>query len=178
MHLKSSLDPHWGIYLGGKPKNGSKWENGRQVGCSPFKPGRGPKGFQALKREQGSSPIPLLAKPAAEPTVAQLMAVLQQVAVGTAEIKSSVISLGIAILGIQNGLGNISARTDETEHLICDLEDTSRNTKDLLVRHCNGIKAIEAKLTGKAVQTDIIAGLWSSLRVKRGSSPLDLSPNS
>ncbi|XP_061474963.1 zinc finger protein 394-like isoform X2 [Rhineura floridana] len=110
---------------------------------------------------------PTLDKMAAELTLAQLMAVLEQVAADTAEIKFAVSSLHTSITGIQNALGSLSGCTDEAEHRISDLEDTSRNTKAQLVQQCNDIKAIEAKLTGKAVQTKVIAGLWSLLKVKR-----------
>ncbi|XP_066474047.1 uncharacterized protein [Tiliqua scincoides] len=176
--VKSRLDPHQGIYLRGKHKSGLKWENCRWCGCSPFEPGRGPREPQTLKQEQRCSTLPLLAKTAAEPPAKQLMAVLQQVAVDTAEIKSSITSLCLAITGIQNALGNLSGCTDKAERRISNLEDTLRNTKAQLVQHCVDIKALEAKLTGKAVQMNVIAGLWSSVRVKRGTSLLNLSPNS
>lgn len=162
VRIKSNLELQRGIYLRGKLKKDLKRENYRHYGCSPLGPGRGP---QEVKHEQKFSSLP---KTATEPTVAELMAVLQQVAMDTAEIKSSVASLCI----IQNALGNLSGSTDEAEHRISNLEDTSWNTKAQLVQHCNDIKALEAKLAGKA---NGIAGLWSSVR---GTSPLNLSPNS
>ncbi|XP_008103698.2 uncharacterized protein LOC103277990 [Anolis carolinensis] len=118
-----------------------------------------------------------LTKMVAEPSLAQLIGILQQVAADTAEIKSSVSSLQSTITGIQSALGSLSGCTDETEHRISQLEDSSRNTKSQLLQHCNDIKTIEAKLGGKAVQTNVIAGLWSSLKISRGASPLNLSPN-
>ncbi|XP_060095254.1 uncharacterized protein LOC132572350 [Heteronotia binoei] len=113
----------------------------------------------------------LLDKMAAEPTVAQLMAVLQQVAADTAEIKSLVSRLHPTVADIQNALRNFSGSNDDVQHRISDLEFTSQNTEAQLVQHCNDIKAIEAKLVGKAVQTNVIAGLWPSLGVKREMSP-------
>lgn len=126
---------------------------------------------------RSSSPL-FLGSMAAEPTLMHLITLLQQVATDTAEIKSAVSNLHSTVAGIQNPLGGLSASTDETEHRISNLEDTSRNTKAQLVQHCNDIKAIEAKLVGKGVQNNVIAGLWSSLKVNRGPSPLNLSPNS
>ncbi|XP_053154682.1 uncharacterized protein LOC128345965 [Hemicordylus capensis] len=126
---------------------------------------------QGLKPEQRFSCLALLENTGAKPIVAQLMAVLQQVAVDTAEIKSAVSSLHTTITSIYNALGNLSGCTDEAEHRISDLEDTSRNTKAQLVQHCSDIKAIEAKLIGKAVQTNVIAGLWSSQKIKREARP-------
>ncbi|XP_044307857.1 uncharacterized protein LOC123034520 isoform X2 [Varanus komodoensis] len=134
-----------------------------------------PKG---LDPQQGSSSLPLLDKPATESALAQLIAVLQQVAADTAEIKSAVSSLHSTITGIHDALGSLSGSTDEAEHRISHLEDTSRNTRAQLVQHCNDIKAIEARLVGKPVQSNVIAGLWSLLGAKRGASPLYLPPKS
>ncbi|XP_072844946.2 uncharacterized protein LOC110088025 isoform X1 [Pogona vitticeps] len=131
-----------------------------------------------LEPQQRSSSPPLLDSMAAEPTLMHLITLLQQVATDTAEIKTAVSSLHTTVTGIQNALGSFPGSTDETEHRISNLEDTSRNTKAQLVQHCNDIKAIEAKLVGKGVQNNVIAGLWSSLKVNRGPSPLNLSPNS
>nr|XP_060615250.1 uncharacterized protein LOC132765095 [Anolis sagrei ordinatus] len=130
-----------------------------------------PKG---LESHQESS---FLTKIVAEPSLAQLMGILQRVAADTAEIKSSVSSLQCTVTGIQSALGSLSGCTDEAEHRISHLEDATRNTKSQLVQHCNDIKAIEAKLGGKTIQTNVIAGLWSSLKISRGASPLNLSPN-
>lgn len=116
------------------------------------------------------SPSSLLAKMAAEP-MAHLMAVLEQVAADTAEIKFAVSRLHPAMVGIQNTLGNLLGCTDDVEHRLSELEFTSQNTKAQLVQHCSDIKAIEAKLFGKAVQTNVIAGLWPSLGLKREMSP-------
>ncbi|XP_042310873.1 zinc finger protein 496-like isoform X2 [Sceloporus undulatus] len=142
-----------------------------EVNCSVPDP-------KGLACQQRSSSPPLLNKVDTEPSLAQLIGVLQQVAADTAEIKSAVSNLHTTITGIQNALGSLSGCTDEAEHRISNLEDTSRNTKAQLVQHCNDIKAIEAKLGGKFAQTNVIAGLWSSLKITRGASPLNLSPNS
>ncbi|XP_054834035.1 zinc finger protein 483-like isoform X2 [Eublepharis macularius] len=120
---------------------------------------------------QKASSLSLLDKMVAEPVTTQLMAVLEQVAADTAEIKSTVSRLHPTVIGIQNALGNLCGTTNDAEHRISDLEFTSRNTKAQLVQHCNDIKAIEAKLVGKAVQTNVIAGLWPSLGLKRKMSP-------
>ncbi|XP_077180850.1 uncharacterized protein LOC143831614 isoform X2 [Paroedura picta] len=132
---------------------------------------------------QRAPPSSLLDRMAAESVVAQVMevleqywnstgAVLKQVAADTEKIKSAVSRLDCRMTGIQNALGSTSGCAhDDAWHRISDLELTSQNTKAQLVQHCNEIKAIEAKLVGKAVQTNVIAGLWPLQGIKREMSP-------
>nr|XP_034962833.1 zinc finger protein 483-like isoform X2 [Zootoca vivipara] len=135
------------------------------TGSSPPNPKR-------LKPEPISpSPSPPY-KMAAEPTLAQFMALLEQVAADAVEIKSAVSHLHTSVTAIRSALGSLSGCWDEAELRISDLEDTSQNTKAQLVKQCNDTKAIEAKLIGKAVQTNVIAGLWSSLRGQREAAAL------
>ncbi|KAL8212881.1 UNVERIFIED_CONTAM: hypothetical protein K2H54_059396 [Gekko kuhli] len=109
----------------------------------------------------------LLDKMAAEPTVAHILTVLEQIAADTAEIKSAVSRLHPTVADIQKALKNLS----DAEHRISDLEFSSQNTKTQLMQCCNDIKVIEAKLVGKGVQTSAIAGLWPSLGIKREMCP-------
>ncbi|XP_053234723.1 zinc finger protein 568-like [Podarcis raffonei] len=101
----------------------------------------------------------------------------EQVAADAVEIKSAVSRLHNSVTAIHSALGSLSGCSDEAELRISDLEDTSRNTKAQLVKQCNDIKAIEAKLIGKAIQTNVIAGLWSSLRGQREAASLHQPPN-
>ncbi|XP_015271187.1 PREDICTED: uncharacterized protein LOC107114223 [Gekko japonicus] len=111
----------------------------------------------------------LLDKMAAEPIVAHILTVLEQIAADTAEIKSTVSRLHPTVADMQKALKNLSGCTVDAEHWISDLE--FRNTKAQLMQCCNDIKAIEAKLAGKAVQTNIIAGLRPSQGIKRELCP-------
>ncbi|CAI5767787.1 finger 483-like isoform X2 [Podarcis lilfordi] len=139
--------------------------------------GPSPPNPKRLKPEPVSPSPPPLYKMAAEPTLAQFMALLEQVAADAVEIKSAVSRLHTSVTAILSALGSLSGCSDEAELRISDLEDTTRNTKAQLVKQCNDIKAIEAKLIGKAVQTNVIAGLWSSLRGQREAASLHQPPN-
>ncbi|KAM6470509.1 uncharacterized protein PHA67_019450 isoform 1-T1 [Liasis olivaceus] len=131
-----------------------------------------------IEQQERSFSLPFLDKMATEPTLSQLMTVLQQVAANIAEIKAAVSSLHSTVTGLQNDLRNFSGCTDEAEGGISDLEDPFQNTKAQRVQPCNDIKATEVKQVGKAIQTNIRAGLWSSLKVEKGANSPDLSPNS
>ncbi|XP_032997370.1 uncharacterized protein LOC117042033 isoform X2 [Lacerta agilis] len=138
--------------------------------------GSSPPNPQRLKPEPISPSPPPLYKMAAEPTLAQFMALLEQVAADAVEIKSAVSRLHTSVTAIHSALGSLSGCSGEAELRISDLEDTSRNTKAQLVKQCNDIKAIEAKLIGKAVHTNVIAGLWSSLRGQREAAAPSSAP--
>lgn len=80
-----------------------------------------------MEQQERSFPLPFLDKMAAEPTLSQVMTVLQQVAANIAEIKIAISSLHSTVTSFQNG--SFSECTVEAEGGISDLKDPSQKTK-------------------------------------------------
>ncbi|XP_063147455.1 zinc finger protein 583-like [Candoia aspera] len=123
------------------------------------------------EQQERTFSLPFLDRMATEPTLSQLMTMLQQAAANIAEIKAAVSSLRATVNDLQNDLRNFSRCTVEAEGGISDLEAQ-------LVQPRNDVKATEVKQVGGAIQTNVRAGLWSSLKVERGANSPDWSPNS
>ncbi|XP_032064924.1 uncharacterized protein LOC116502968 isoform X2 [Thamnophis elegans] len=81
-----------------------------------------------MEQQERSFPLPFLDKMAAEPTLSQVMTVLQQVAANIAEIKAAISSLHSTVTSLQNGC--FSECTVEAEGGISDLKDPAQKTKD------------------------------------------------
>lgn len=104
-----------------------------------------------MEQQEGSFPLPFLDKMAAEPTLSQVMTVLQQVAANIAEIKAAISSLHSTVTSFQNG--SFSECTVEAEGEISNLKGPSQKTKAQPGHSCNDIKATEVKQVGKSMQT-------------------------
>ncbi|XP_026538774.1 uncharacterized protein LOC113422199 [Notechis scutatus] len=102
-----------------------------------------------MEQQERSFPLPFLDKMATEPTLSQIMTVLQQVAANISEIKAAISSLHSTVTSLQNGY--FSECTVESEGGISGLEDPSQNTKAQPGHSCNYIKATEVKQVGKSV---------------------------
>ncbi|XP_060540213.1 uncharacterized protein LOC117657504 [Pantherophis guttatus] len=104
-----------------------------------------------MEQQERSFPLPFLDKMAAEPTLSQVMTVLQQVAANIAEIKVAISSLHSTVTSFQNG--SFSECTVEAEGGISDLKDPSQKAKTQPGQSYNDIKATEVKQVGKSTQT-------------------------
>ncbi|XP_070594012.1 uncharacterized protein [Erythrolamprus reginae] len=83
-----------------------------------------------MEQQERSFPLPFLDKMAAEPTLSQVMTVLQQVAANIAEIKAAISSLHSTVTSLQSG--SFPECIVEAEGGISDLKDPSPNTKAVL----------------------------------------------
>uniref|UniRef100_A0A2D4HZ16 KRAB domain-containing protein n=1 Tax=Micrurus lemniscatus lemniscatus TaxID=129467 RepID=A0A2D4HZ16_MICLE len=95
-----------------------------------------------MEQQERSFPLLFLDKMATEPTLSQVMTVLQQVAANISEIKEAISSLHSTVTSLQNGY--FSECTVETEGGISGLEDHSQKTKAQPEHSCNNIKATKS----------------------------------
>lgn len=119
----------------------------RRFSATGFFPSSSPQ----MEQQERSFPLPFLDKMAAEPTLSQVMTVLQQVAANIAEIKAAISSLHSTVTNFQNG--SFSECRVEAKGGISDLKDPSQKTKAQPGQSCNDIKATEVKQVGKSMQT-------------------------